>query len=167
MLKFSETLGDEGNSSREGDQPLVWMLNVEQAATRLGELKTYKSKKIRSNYVNNVKKNYVSFWIFFFAQCCQAVKLSDFFRFTVKFKTFIVRACSPERGSQWCQCPFGRTPLFSPVNQSEKCKWFLTFGTIHLFHGNVNGSKPGSIHPEETNKVGSVVHHRDVHLNIT
>ena len=29
------TVGDEGNSSRESDQPLVGVLNVEQAAARL------------------------------------------------------------------------------------------------------------------------------------
>ena len=36
LLKtMNATLGDEGNSSRESDKPLVGVLYVEQAATRL------------------------------------------------------------------------------------------------------------------------------------
>ena len=38
---------------------------------------------------------------------------------------------------------------------------------IYLLHGNINRPKPGSVHPEEADKVRPVVHHGDVHLSKT
>ena len=37
-LDYLHTLGDERDASGEGDQPLVGMLNVEKAATRLEKM---------------------------------------------------------------------------------------------------------------------------------
>ena len=57
--------------------------------------------------------------------------------------------------------------LFFPIVFSNFCFRFMVYfwQCSHLFHCNVNRPEPGSVHSEEADQVGPVVHHRDVHLD--
>ena len=96
LLKtMNATLGDEGNSSRESDKPLVGVLYVEQAATRL---------EIISNSIQTF-----NLFLSFFSLFVQQAEKDNTFIQEAQFKTFSVMVDLPVRVCQLLQFPSGRT----------------------------------------------------------
>ena len=103
LLKtMNATLGDEGNSSRESDKPLVGVLYVEQAATRL---------EIISNSIQTF-----NLFLSFFSLFVQQAEKDNTFIQEAQFKTFsvMVKVDLPVRVCQLLQFPSGRTLQFLP-----------------------------------------------------
>lgn len=92
---MNATLGDEGNSSRESDKPLVGVLYVEQAATRL---------EIISNSIQTF-----NLFLSFFSLFVQQAEKDNTFIQEAQFKTFSVMVDLPVRVCQLLQFPSGRT----------------------------------------------------------
>ena len=126
LLKtMNATLGDEGNSSRESDKPLVGVLYVEQAATRL---------EIISNSIQTF-----NLFLSFFSLFVQQAEKDNTFIQEAQFKTFSVMVDLPVRVCQLLQFPSGRTLQSLPERHykwyifPKKICWYFSEFKFHIY----------------------------------
>ena len=115
-------------------------------------------------------------------ECSMLKRLPPGWKWLKKITFIYISAWSaPAIDCQSSLCPFGKTLLSLPdvVFWSMDVEWdniqkpfahvwaaaYLDNNSIsHLFHCNVNWTKPSSIHSNEANQVGPIVHDCNVHL---